>query len=110
MDKIPQKKKEDPTRKWQCLALLLLLFSFFVILGMATIIVYYEIIQYRNENVQNWPDSVNINSGRNLLYQDLTSDEMESIKHYIMGEPSFNMNANTEYRMDMSYLFLAELH
>jgi hypothetical protein len=62
-----------------------------------------------NENVQNWPDSVNIDSGRNLLYQDLTSDEMASIKHYIMGEPSFNMNANTEYRMDMSYLFLAEL-
>jgi hypothetical protein len=43
MDKIPQKRKEDPTRKWQCFALLLLLFSFFVILGMATIIVYYEI-------------------------------------------------------------------
>lgn len=110
MNKIPQNRKEDPTRKWQCFALLLLLFSFFVIIGMATIIVYYEIIQHRNQDVQNWPVSVNIDSGGNILYQDLTSDEMEYIKHYIMGEPSFNMNANTEYRMDMSYLFLAELY
>ncbi|XP_071166682.1 putative amine oxidase [copper-containing] [Mytilus edulis] len=110
MDKVPQKREEDPTRKWRCFALFLLLFTFFVIAGMATVVIYYEIIQHQSSDEQNSPNFLPLQSGQHSLFRDLNTDEVTAIRNYILNQPAFNITNDTNFSLGKCYVFLTEVY